>query len=164
MPGWRTGRAEQELAERWGEVSIQVKDEILERGVRDEVFRQHYETDALDASTLLIPLVRFLPPTDDRVRKTVQAIDDELTRDGLVLRYRVDDTDDGLHGEEATFTICSFWLASALLRDRRAGEGAGALRAAARARRARSTSTPRSSTRAAAATGETSPRPSPTWP
>ena len=105
---------EQKLAERWGEIAIQVKDEILERGVRDEIFRQHYETDALDASTLLIPLVRFLPPTDDRVPKTVDAIAEQLTRDGLVLRYLVEETDDGLHGEEATFTICSFWLASAL--------------------------------------------------
>jgi alpha,alpha-trehalase len=103
-----------ELANRWGEIAIQVKDEILERGVRDGVFRQHYETDALDASTLLVPLFRFLPPTDDRVPKTVDAIASELTRDGLVLRYKVEETDDGLHGEEATFTICSFWLASAL--------------------------------------------------
>jgi GH15 family glucan-1,4-alpha-glucosidase len=101
-------------AERWGEIAIQVKDEILERGVRDGVFRQHYETDALDASTLLVPLFRFLPPTDDRVSKTVDAIASQLTRDGLVLRYLVEETDDGLHGEEATFTICSFWLASAL--------------------------------------------------
>ena len=107
-------QGEQELAERWGAIAIEVKDEILERGVRDGVFRQHYETDALDASTLLIPLVRFLPPTDDRVPKTVDAIADELTRDGLVLRYLVEETDDGLHGEEATFTICSFWLVSAL--------------------------------------------------
>ena len=103
-----------DLAERWGATAIEIKDEILERGVRDGIFRQHYETDALDASTLLVPLVRFLPPTDDRVTKTVLAVADELTRDGLVLRYRVEETDDGLHGEEATFTICSFWLASAL--------------------------------------------------
>ena len=107
-------QGEQELAERWGGIAIEIKDEILERGVRDGVFRQHYETDALDASTLLIPLVRFLPPTDDRVSKTVLAIADQLTRDGLVLRYLVGETDDGLHGEEASFTICSFWLASAL--------------------------------------------------
>jgi len=83
---------------------------VSERGV----FRQHYETDALDASTLLVPLFRFLPPTDDRVPKTVDAIANELTRDGLVLRYLVEETDDGLHGQEASFTICSFWLASAL--------------------------------------------------
>jgi alpha,alpha-trehalase len=106
-------QGETELAERWGEIAIRVRDEILERGVRDGVFRQHYETDALDASTLLIPLVRFLPPTDERLYKTVKAITEDLTRDGLVLRYKVEETDDGLHGQEATFTICSFWLASA---------------------------------------------------
>src|SRR5207237_3202489 len=81
-----------------------------ERGV----FVQHYGTDALDASLLLIPLVRFLPPDDSRVRATVLAIADELTVDGLVLRYRVKETDDGLSGEEGSFTICSFWLVSAL--------------------------------------------------
>jgi GH15 family glucan-1,4-alpha-glucosidase len=100
---------------RWTEVAEQIRTDILDRGVTDRgVFRQHYETDALDASTLLIPLVRFLPPDDERVLKTVKAIHEELTDDGLVLRYRVDETDDGLHGAEATFTICSFWLASAL--------------------------------------------------
>jgi GH15 family glucan-1,4-alpha-glucosidase len=75
---------------------------------------QHYGTKALDASVLLIPLVRFLPPDDPRVRATVLAIADELTVDGMVLRYRTDQTDDGLSGEEGTFTICSFWLVSAL--------------------------------------------------
>src|SRR3989442_599538 len=61
-----------------------------------------------------MPLVRFLPPDDERVRRTVIAIADELTLNGLVLRYRVDETDDGLSGEEGTFAICSFWLVSAL--------------------------------------------------
>ena len=70
---------------------------------------------ALDASLLLMPLMRFLPPDDPRMRATVLAIADELTEDGLVLRYRVDETDDGLRGEEGTFTICSFWLVSALV-------------------------------------------------
>jgi GH15 family glucan-1,4-alpha-glucosidase len=79
------------------------------------VFTQHYDTDALDASVLLMPLVRFLPPNDDRIRKTVLAIANELTVDGLVLRYRTGETDDGLSGEEGTFTICSFWLVSALV-------------------------------------------------
>ena len=83
---------------------------VDERGV----FTQHYDTDALDASVLLMPLVRFLPPDDERIRATVLAIADELTEDGLVLRYRVEETDDGLSGEEGTFTICSFWLVSAL--------------------------------------------------
>jgi alpha,alpha-trehalase len=79
------------------------------------VFVQRYGSDALDASLLLIPLLRFLPAHDERVRKTVLAIADELTVDGLVLRYRVEETDDGMTGEEGTFTICSFWLVSALV-------------------------------------------------
>ena len=78
------------------------------------MFVQHYDTHALDASLLLVPMVGFLPPDDPRVRATVLAIADELTEDGLVLRYRVEETDDGLPGGEGTFTICSFWLVSAL--------------------------------------------------
>jgi alpha,alpha-trehalase len=100
---------------RWTELEQQIRDDILENGISDRgVFRQHYETDALDASTLLVPLVRFLPADDERVRATVLAIADELTKDGLVLRYRVEETDDGLSGAEGAFTICSFWLVSAL--------------------------------------------------
>jgi alpha,alpha-trehalase len=78
------------------------------------VFCQHYETTALDASLLLVPLTGFLPPEDERVRATVLATADELTEEGLVLRYRVEETDDGFSGEEGPFTICSFWLVSAL--------------------------------------------------
>ena len=78
------------------------------------VLRQHYDTDALDASTLLAPLFGFLPGTDERLRNTVDAIDEELTENGFVLRYRTDETDDGLSGKEGTFLICSFWLVSAL--------------------------------------------------
>jgi GH15 family glucan-1,4-alpha-glucosidase len=102
------------LAEEWRDRADEMRAEILERGCRDGVFRQHYETDALDASTLLIPLLRFLPADDERVRATVEAIADDLTRHGLVLRYKVEETDDGLSGEEGTFLICSFWLVSAL--------------------------------------------------
>ena len=76
---------------------------------------QRYGSTALDASLLLLPLLRFLPPEDPRIRATVLAIADELTYEGLVLRYRVDETDDGLQGKEGTFTICSFWLVSALV-------------------------------------------------
>jgi GH15 family glucan-1,4-alpha-glucosidase len=83
---------------------------VNERGV----FTQHYDTDALDASTLLVPMLGFLPPDDERVRATVHAIADELTEEGLVLRYRVKESDDGMVDEEGTFTICSFWLVSAL--------------------------------------------------
>jgi len=108
-------RGEQEHAKSWQSLADEIRDDILKRGVDQRgVFRQHYETDALDASNLLVPLVRFLPPEDERVRATVTAIRDELTEGGLVLRYRTDETDDGLHGEEGTFLICSFWLVSAL--------------------------------------------------
>jgi GH15 family glucan-1,4-alpha-glucosidase len=108
-------RGRNEPAESWEREARAVQAEILERGVSERgVFRQHYETDALDASLLLIPLVRFLPPDDERVRATVLAIANELTEHGLVLRYRVDETDDGLTGKEGTFTICSCWLVSAL--------------------------------------------------
>ena len=103
-----------EIADEWQAKADEIHAEILERGVRDGVFRQHYETDALDASLLLIPLLRFLPPDDPRVRATVDAIADDLTEHGLVLRYKVEETDDGLHGKEGTFLICSFWLVSAL--------------------------------------------------
>jgi alpha,alpha-trehalase len=103
-----------ELAAEWQAKADEFKAEILERGVRDGVFRQHYETDALDASLLLIPLFRFLPRDDPRVRDTVNAIATDLTEHGLVCRYKVEETDDGLHGKEGTFLICSFWLVSAL--------------------------------------------------
>jgi GH15 family glucan-1,4-alpha-glucosidase len=103
------------LAKQWQEVADQIREDILAKGVSDRgVFRQHYDTDALDASTLLIPINRFLPPDDERVRNTVIAIADELTEHGLVLRYRTEETDDGLSGEEGTFLICSFWLVTAL--------------------------------------------------
>jgi alpha,alpha-trehalase len=108
-------REDDERAERWEGVAKEIHDDICMNAVREDgVFAQHYETDALDASCLLIPLFRFLPSTDHRVRKTVLAIADELTVDGLVLRYKVEETDDGLSGEEGTFAICSFWLVSAL--------------------------------------------------
>ena len=80
----------------------------------DGVLRQHYETDALDASNLLAALFDFLPGSDETLRKSVEAIATDLTEDGFVLRYRTGETDDGLSGKEGTFLICSFWLVSAL--------------------------------------------------
>jgi alpha,alpha-trehalase len=109
-------RQEDELAEKWAAAAAEIHADICENGLDDRgVFTQHYDTDALDASLLLIPLVRFLPPDDERVRNTVMAIADELTDDGLVLRYRPESTDDGLAGTEGAFTICSFWLVSAFV-------------------------------------------------
>ncbi|HEV7585393.1 MAG TPA: glycoside hydrolase family 15 protein [Solirubrobacteraceae bacterium] len=108
-------RGHGDYAKEWQAVADEIRSEILARGVSSAgVFRQHYETDALDASTLLVPLVRFLPPDDERVCATVRAIRDDLTEGGLVLRYRPEETDDGLAGEEGTFLICSFWMVSAL--------------------------------------------------
>jgi GH15 family glucan-1,4-alpha-glucosidase len=104
-----------QLARSWQATADEIKSDICARGVDERgVFVQHYGSKALDASVLLIPLVRFLQPDDPRVRATVLAIADELTVDGMVLRYRTDETDDGLGSEEGTFTICSFWLVSAL--------------------------------------------------
>ena len=109
-------REDNERAEQWQAAADEIHADILTNGVDDRgVFTQHYDTDALDASLLLMPLVRFLPADDPRIRATVLAIADELTVDGLVLRYRTELTDDGLSGEEGTFTICSFWLVSALV-------------------------------------------------
>jgi len=109
-------REESERAEEWQKAADEIKADICENALDDRgVFCQHYDTDSLDASVLLMPLVRFLSPDDERVKKTVLAIADELTQDGLVLRYRTDETDDGLRGDEGTFTICSFWLVSALV-------------------------------------------------
>ena len=82
--------------------------------MKDGVLRQHYATDSLDASVLLAAILGFLPPTDERLRASVLAIDEQLTENGFVLRYRTDETDDGLSGKEGTFLICSFWLVSAL--------------------------------------------------
>ena len=108
-------RGEQVLSQKWRAVADEIHAEVLDKGVSERgVFRQHYGTDALDASTLLIPLQRFLPGDDARVHATAEAIADELTENGLVLRYKVDETDDGLHGQEGTFLICSFWLVSVL--------------------------------------------------
>ena len=109
-------RAETDLAERWQAAADEIHADICANGLDERgVFTQHYDTTALDASLLLMPLVRFLPADDERIRATVLAIADELTVDGLVLRYRTHQTDDGLSGEEGSFTICSFWLVSALV-------------------------------------------------
>ena len=93
----------------------EIRADIEQRAVSERgVLRQHYETDALDASTLLAPILGLLPGDDERAHNSVLAIAEELTEDGFVLRYRTDETDDGLSGKEGTFLICSYWLVSAL--------------------------------------------------
>jgi GH15 family glucan-1,4-alpha-glucosidase len=108
-------RGDRELQATWRTTAEEIKADILEHGVDGRgVLRQHYDTDALDASTLLAAIFGFLPADDKRLRNSVLAIADELTDHDFVLRYRTDETDDGLSGKEGTFLICSFWLVSAL--------------------------------------------------
>jgi GH15 family glucan-1,4-alpha-glucosidase len=107
-------RGDADLAQKWGATADEIKNDILTHGVDDRgVLRQHYDTDALDASNLLAAIFGFLPGSDERLRNSVLAIANELTENGFVLRYKTDETDDGLSGKEGTFLICSFWLVSA---------------------------------------------------
>ena len=107
-------RDDPELEAKWGAVAEEIHADIVANGIVDGVLRQHYGTDALDASTLLAAIFGFLPGDDERMHKSVLAIADDLTENGYVLRYRTEQTDDGLSGKEGTFLICSFWLVSAL--------------------------------------------------
>jgi GH15 family glucan-1,4-alpha-glucosidase len=108
-------RGDRTLQQKWAEIAEEIRTDILTHGVSDRgVLRQHYDTDALDASTLLAPLFGFLPGSDERIKNTVEAISSELSENGFVLRYVTGETDDGLSGKEGTFLICSFWLVSAL--------------------------------------------------
>jgi GH15 family glucan-1,4-alpha-glucosidase len=115
-------RREARLNERWSRARAtwrttaeEIRADILSHGLTDRgVLRQHYDTDALDASNLLAALFGFLPGDDERLRDSVLAIADELTEDGFVLRYRTNETDDGMSGKEGSFLICSFWLVSGL--------------------------------------------------
>ena len=100
----------------WRAVRDEIHADVVERGFSAEKksFTQAYGSDVLDACALLIPRVGFLSYDDERVINTVETIRDELTEDGLVLRYRTDESDDGLSGREGSFLICSFWLVIAL--------------------------------------------------
>ena len=102
--------------ERWRQVRDEIHREVCERGYDRErrTFTQYYGSTELDASVLNIPLVGFLPGTDERVTGTIDAISRELGRDGFVSRYSTAETDDGLPGDEGQFLACSFWLVSAL--------------------------------------------------
>ncbi len=108
-------RGDADLTATWRATADEIKADILAHGLDDRgVLRQHYDTDALDASTLLAAIFGFLPHDDERLRASVLAVADELSENGFVLRYRTEETDDGLSGREGTFLICSFWLVSAL--------------------------------------------------
>jgi GH15 family glucan-1,4-alpha-glucosidase len=102
----------------WGLARDQIYRQIMDRGWHESrrAFVQHYNTDVLDASLLLMPLVKFLAPTDPRWLSTLDAMSDELVSDSLVYRYNVEASPDGLRGAEGTFSICTFWYVEALAR------------------------------------------------
>jgi alpha,alpha-trehalase len=106
--------------EEWAAERDRIREAVLARGWSEkrQAYAQAFDSDELDAAALLMPLVGFLPATDERMRATIDAIARDLTEDGLVLRYRNQDglNADGLEGEEGTFVICSFWLVSCLAR------------------------------------------------
>jgi alpha,alpha-trehalase len=108
-------RGDAQLNRTWRTTADEIRADILEHGLTEKgVLRQHYDSDSLDASTLLAAGFGFLPADDDRLRNSVLAVAEELSENGFVLRYRTEETDDGLSGKEGTFLICSFWLVSAL--------------------------------------------------
>jgi GH15 family glucan-1,4-alpha-glucosidase len=103
---------------RWLEVRDRITAQIMERGWHPDrkAFVQHFDTDVLDASLLLMPLVKFIAPRDPRWLSTLDAIGEELVSDSLVYRYNVAAAPDGLDGDEGTFSICSFWYVEAMAR------------------------------------------------
>ena len=119
-PGDRARAAAREHAdvEHWTAERDEIREAVLTRGWSEarQAYAQSFDSDELDAAQLLMPILGFLPATDERMRSTIDAIADDLTEDGLVLRYRNEEglNADGLTGEEGTFVICSFWLVSAL--------------------------------------------------
>ena len=109
--------------ERWLQVRDQIYEEIMSKGwdAKRQAFVQRYGADSLDAANLMLPLVFFVSPTDPRMLKTLDATnqspeDGGLVSNGLVYRYNIAETHDGLDGEEGTFNICTFWLVEAMTR------------------------------------------------
>ena len=138
--------------------------DILEHGISDRgVMRQHYETDSLDASNLLAALLGFLPGDDERLHKTVLATAEELTENGFVLRYKTEETDDGLSGKEGTFLICSFYLLPGK-KGRLGRRARDLMERAAQSGLAARPLRPRNSTRRPGTTSATSRKPSPSRP
>src|SRR4051794_2531157 len=109
---------EQAIVAEWTAARDEIREAVLERGWSEkrQAYAQSFDSDELDAAQLLMPILGFLPATDERMRSTIDAIARDLTEDGLALRYRNQEgvNADGLSGEEGTFVICSFWLVSCL--------------------------------------------------
>jgi GH15 family glucan-1,4-alpha-glucosidase len=114
---------------RWRDARDTIYHQVMERGWNPErkAFIQHYDTDLLDASVLMMPLVKFIAPKDPRWLSTLDAISNELVSDSLVYRYNTKASPDGVRGSEGTFSICSFWYVEALARAGRLDEARLAL-------------------------------------
>jgi len=109
---------------KWLDVRDQITEQVMTRGWNEKrgAFVQHYGSDVLDASLLLMPLTKFIAPKDPRWLRTLDAIGRELVADSLVYRYNAKASPDGLQGEEGTFSICTFWYVEALARAGRLDE------------------------------------------
>jgi GH15 family glucan-1,4-alpha-glucosidase len=147
--------------DRWRDLRDKVRDEVLTQGfdAGRNTFTQHYDTQEVDASLLMLPLVGFLAADDPRMLGTIEAVEEDLMRDGLLLRYRTQTGVDGLAGDEHPFLACSFWLVSAY-----AAAGGWLMRTRCSTASARSPTTSgccrRSTTPIATGWSATSPRPS----
>ncbi|HSH37768.1 MAG TPA: glycoside hydrolase family 15 protein, partial [Chthoniobacterales bacterium] len=111
------GCSAEEHYERWVRLRDEIHHQVCELGYnkKKRAFTQFYGSEEIDASILMMPLVGFLPPQDERVRSTVEAVERDLLHDGFVLRYRTNENNvDGLPGHEGVFLLCSFWLADCL--------------------------------------------------
>jgi GH15 family glucan-1,4-alpha-glucosidase len=109
---------------RWKQLRARIHRQVRDRGYDPDrgTFTQYYGSQELDAAVLLIPIVGFLPGTDERVTGTIDALRHELSHDGFISRYSTTATDDGLPGSEAQFLACSLWLVTALALNGRADE------------------------------------------
>ena len=109
---------------RWKQIRARIHRQVTEKGydAKRKTFTQYYGSQELDAAVLMIPIVGFLPGTDERVTGTIDALARELGHDGFISRYSTTATDDGLPGSEAQFLACSFWLVTALAMNGRADE------------------------------------------
>jgi GH15 family glucan-1,4-alpha-glucosidase len=119
-----TGRGRPANVARWNDVRDQVYNQIMERGWNAKIgaFTQHYDTEVLDSSLLMMPLQGFIAPHDPMWLSTLKAMDRELVSDSLVYRYNPAASPDGLRGDEGTFSLCTFWYVDALARSGRLEE------------------------------------------
>jgi GH15 family glucan-1,4-alpha-glucosidase len=115
------GRGRPANIDRWRSERDHIYQQVMTRGwnAKRQAFTQHYDTDVLDSSLLMMPLMGFISPFDPMWLETLQAMDHELVSDSLLYRYNPSASPDGLQGSEGTFSICTFWYVDALARSGR---------------------------------------------